>query len=631
MNFKNLFKKKILVQCSIVVLYILTFAFFHFFPQDFMRNALLKKGFVLLLAILAFYNLFTKYKTLDSQNQKVWALIILVTFFSCLPLLFNGLNGDGHDLDFHVYRIEGILKELRTHHFPARIYSFWNDGYGYPLPIFYGDIMLYFPAFLRLLGFSVTISFKIFVTVINLFTAIIAFKCFEGIFKDKSISAILTFAYCLNPYRMTDLYIRHSVGEYIALMFFPLVAYGFYRIIDDNNTGIANSIYNGLLLGLGMTGIVTSHVLSTTMVGFSLILLVIVFAKKTFRFNSIRSFIIGAISALFASAFFLVPFLDYIANVTIFSSKNMQQGMRIQDQCLSVAEIFTFFSADPNSHVQLTPGLLLMATLIFSLYLWLTQRATIEIKILSALSLFFLILPLNFFPWDALADFRATRILTQIEFPWRYLGIACLMLTLLLGYILQTLENKDNNSHITFISAINVSFSLAILGALVFTSLFAFNSSMRHYGEETTYFYSGTNEYKRAEIVGDTFISTDYEQFTGQIEGNFEEVSDINNIGLELTFHVRNSGNDIEITLPRINYPGYQIVDEQGNKYPIHDSENLLVAFNLPANYDGMIYVTFKSPWYWTLSLFISLLSLCFIISYLCGVLPFRSSRCSSQ
>ena len=97
-----------------------------------------------------------------SAQRRRDALILAGTvFFSCMPLLWDGLQV-GHDLIFHLNRIEGIAQALRLGQVPVRIHSSTFVGYGYAASEFYPELFLYFPAVLRNLGVSVLDSLRIF-------------------------------------------------------------------------------------------------------------------------------------------------------------------------------------------------------------------------------------------------------------------------------------------------------------------------------------------------------------------------------------------------------------------------------------------------------------------------------------
>ena len=136
-----------------------------------------------------------------------------------MPLLYIYQKA-GHDLLFHLYRIEGIKNALLDGQFSVRVPYSWLNGYGYAVSIFYGDSFLYFPAVLRIIGFTVQGAYKAYVLVINIATILVSYYCFDKIIKDRKIAFAGCTVYSLAPYRLLCTYLRFSVGlktEHIVL------------------------------------------------------------------------------------------------------------------------------------------------------------------------------------------------------------------------------------------------------------------------------------------------------------------------------------------------------------------------------------------------------------------------------
>ncbi|WP_034445972.1 hypothetical protein [Butyrivibrio sp. AE2032] len=605
-------KKKIYIAEVVVVLFYLgQMLFFHFNAELLVDYDRFKRYFVYLVIIFSFINLVICFRDKSPEEQKAWLVVLLVTFLSSIPLMFKGINMNGHDIEFHVFRVEGLLQELRMGHIPARIYSMWCNGYGYPAPIFYGDVLLIFPAVLRIFGFSITTAFKFFIFAVNLATAIISVICFEKLFNSQKIAHLLAFAFCLNPYRLTDVFIRHAVGEYCAMIFFPLIAFAFVMIYEG---GYVYSI----LLALGMTGVVLTHTLSIEIVSFALLVFFIIRFRESFKIRTIKLFALAVFFTTLLSAFFVVPLADYLIRAMTMSTVSVNSGLKIQGSGISIAELFTFFANDPDSHVQLTPGIFLFLVLGLAIWLIIKGLATKEIKVLTITSALFLLMSTNVFPWNLIADIKVLNIITQVQFAWRYLGVACITLTLLLGYILK--EQKIRNV-LCDQYKINVSRYCVILTtvtSLVFVSLFAFDPSLYYYEERDTYFPQGLAEYSRVGIGDSGYVQTDFELYTGEVFGDFESVEILDNTGLNMTVAIRNKQKEVQVVLPRTNYPGYRVGDDFGNSYDVYDSDNLLVAFDLPAGFDGKIYLSYVQPWYWNVALAVSIIAVMGLILFLC-------------
>ncbi len=152
----------------------------------------------------------------------IW-LLAGVTLLACVPLFMNSGGCQGADWRFHLSRIEGIAQGLREGQFPVRIYSQAKDGYGYAPSLFYGELFLYFPAALRLLGMSVQGAYRTYVMVIQALTAGISFFSFRQMFRHNKTALLGSILYMLAPYHIYNIYWRSAVGEYTALAFLPLI------------------------------------------------------------------------------------------------------------------------------------------------------------------------------------------------------------------------------------------------------------------------------------------------------------------------------------------------------------------------------------------------------------------------
>ena len=252
------------------------------------NNNNIKRSFVYMLFFFIFIDVIVYYHFLSTERKRYLLVILGITFIASIPVFYTGL--DGHDLIFHLMRIEGIARELSYGNFPVRISSAWMAEYGYPVSIYYGDVLLYIPAAFRMLGFTIDQAYKIFVLVMNFTGVVIAEQCFKRIFRRESTALLLTLVYVTASYRLVDVYIRTAVGEYCSLMFLPVIALAVYNIYcgQKNNT-VNKNIRNALILALGMTGIITAHVLSAEMVAFAMLLVCLTCFKKTFTVHTIRT------------------------------------------------------------------------------------------------------------------------------------------------------------------------------------------------------------------------------------------------------------------------------------------------------------------------------------------------------
>ncbi len=569
------------------------------------NNNDLKRNIVYLLVLFLLVDFFLYFRTVSKERKKYLLSVLGILFISSIPLFYTGL--DGHDLLFHLTRIDGIARELSYGNFPVRMQSVWMAEYGYPVSVYYGDWLLYIPAVFRLLGFTIDQAYRMFVLIMNFAGVMIAQQCFKRIFQKESTALSLTLVYVTASYHLVDVYIRAAVGEYCALVFLPMLALAAYRIYcRGKNDTLKKNFVNASILAVAMTGIITAHVLSAEMVAFALLLVCIIYWKKTFTLNAIRTYVMAVVETLLLSAGFLVPFVDYYLNETVEITEDVigEAGMAIQDKGASLGDFFAFFNNPFGDWYTslFNPGIVLMLALIAAIALWGIHEATKEMKVLTVLSALILFMSTNVFPWNSLEhDFKVFHLLAQVQFPWRYVGIAILFLTLLFGFILEQTEIekylKVSKSTILAVCAV-----ISVGMTCLFISYYSDNLVRNVYYDTAN---MGTWN-----IMGEEYVrfDADTNKFDGKIyiDGGTKYAEVVTRTGCEMDIYCRTDEEEGSVILPLLNYRGYQAIDDEGNQYPIKDSDNEQVSVTLPAGFDGTVSLRYVEPWYWTVSTVVS-------------------------
>lgn len=144
--------------------------------------------------------------------------------------------------------------------------------------------------------------------------------------------------YTLAPYRVYNIYNRSAVGEYTAMIFLPLLCYGFYLIFTEDTDKEAYRHY-WLLPVLGFSGIIQSHVLSCGIAGAFTILLCLLCIRKVFRKRTFQELVKVVVGTVLANIWFLLPMLDMmLADQYRYSNSS---GVYIQDRGILGAQIFS--------------------------------------------------------------------------------------------------------------------------------------------------------------------------------------------------------------------------------------------------------------------------------------------------
>lgn len=95
-----------------------------------------------------------------------------------------------HDLVFHLFRTEGIAEGFAQGQGVVRIQTSQLGGAGYPVSIMYGDILLYPVALLRHLGLPMVLCYQLYVVLINILTAILAYHTARTIAQSRGIALL---------------------------------------------------------------------------------------------------------------------------------------------------------------------------------------------------------------------------------------------------------------------------------------------------------------------------------------------------------------------------------------------------------------------------------------------------------
>ena len=290
------------------------------------------------------FNVYINQKEFLVKYQTELFFLTMLVFMVSLPLFLPDMK-DGHDIIFHLNRIEGIYLGLKSGAFPVRIQPHWFDGHGYPVGAMYGDVFLYLPAFLRFMGFRIETAFKAFALFINILTAGICVYSYRKIFENTQTALMCTLVYLSAPYRMVNLYRRYAVGEYEGMAFLPLICLAMYKIYTTKCEDKKENRKIVLWLVIGMTGLIQTHILTTEMTVFCMALVCIVFYRTTFRKNTLLVYLISIACVIVLNLSFLVPFLDYYRNEAMFINERIGHHVlrSVRANALSIGRYFNFF------------------------------------------------------------------------------------------------------------------------------------------------------------------------------------------------------------------------------------------------------------------------------------------------
>ena len=574
------------------------------------------------------YRCYDREYHIPMKNKTVTFCLGLIILFACFPLAMDYIAGGG-DLIYHLMRVEGIRDGILNGQFPVRISPEWQQGYGYASPIFYGETLLYPAALFRLIGFSVTTSYRIFMFLITAATVLIAYYCFKKIFSEPFIGVFCSMLYSLSVYRIYKTYQCGAWGECFGIMLLPLFVYGFYRVLtqDINEESYKRS---WIPLTIGFSLLIQSHLLTGELVGIFTLLLCVICWKKVIRLRTFTVLAKTVIYSLLLSAWFLIPFTDYMTTgdfvIHHVSTRTIQERGLYPAHLLFtyfISGSTVFFSTDGMyDSAPMGVGIVLVAALVLFAYLLfsgrmegLTEEEKTLGKIVSVFSVLAMLMSLSLFPWDRIQAWNGitATLVSSIQFPNRFLSIATVGLTAAAGVVLKYLVKQQNKVR-------TVWYAGGMIFLLACGSIYLMEYSLDQWGAWRVYNNEGMG---MGYIAGGEYlpVGTDPALLmyhdpvcTGSLEAaNYRKLS----LGAEA--HLSNKSEEAEsAAFSLLYYKGYHAYDmDSGEELKCYSGSNCEVTVEIPAGFEGNVRVEFVSPMYWRAGEIITVLTvLCMVISY---------------
>lgn len=574
----------------------------------------------------------------SSHTKLLYAGLGGLFFFSCLPL-FSGFLFVGFDLHFHLSRIEGIASGLASGQFPVKIYPSLLQGQGYANGVFYGDILLYIPAILRLIGFSLQSSYRIYVALVNLATILVSYWCFTKMFGSRLTGFLGSALYSLNLYRYFNQYVLCAVGQYSAMIFLPLILYSIWAIFtlptDDPS-------YNNLWIygTIGYCGLILTHILTCGMTAIFTILACIIYIHKIFCKKTFLALFKIVFFTSILCLWFLVPFIDYTLTDNFRVTTEGHDMWNTLAHSVEPLQIFDLFAKSTGGSsvrwdgIQQDPsltvgGALFLGSLILPL-LWLAPkgffkadskyRASFICFIFAALSLW---MTTTLFPWYDLCRIipPLEKFVSTMQFPWRFLSISVVLLTVVSVYGLQLLREK--NTYIFKTCTIIICFFAIFSSAGFLHDLYENKYSSVYYEMSDIMSHSDHTPFQKllVQLSGAEYLPSgmnlDQVWLLNQPFYDSDSICLTNYIqsSLRASFSVENRTSESQaITVPFIAYKGYRATINN-QSIPVSRSENGQLQLEIPAKFNGNVTVRFVEPVYWRVAEGISLTCVMLLIA----------------
>lgn len=537
----------------------------------------------LVFAAFLLYLGYIKFKRQKAMGGPAVAVaLVLIAAFASYPIFTNYLSY-GQDLNFHLYRIEGLKDGLLAGQFPVRIDPTHNNGYGYITASVYPSLFLYFPALLRLCGISLVTSYKFFLFAVNIATAFIMYGCTKAMTKSRFAGLFASLVYTLSTWRIINLIYRAAIGEALAMTFFPVVILGLYYLVKGDKS-------KWWVFTIGCSAIFHSHIISCIFVAMLSAVTFLVFIRDLLRDKRWLALVESAAVTVLVNLWYLIPFATYYFGVDL-AIRHTAENTEYFSNAIFPAEMFNFFN-DKFGYSQLLPlGIkgnmslslgvgVTICLIIAALYFIFGKKESIRHYGFYAeqflFAIFILFMASTLFPSELLQKPKLLNALAgTVRMPWRFLSLASPILCIVAAAVILTKIKSRTHKQILLATTSIICACAAVMFGTAYT--YNYDVSVRvgqaaytdgASGWDDEYFIHGTNT---AALVPDLYTASDE---SISIDG-YEK----NGTNIEVNLSGATDGGYIEV--PLLYYPGYAAKDHKGNRLEVVPGTNNVLRVNL--------------------------------------------------
>lgn len=548
-------------------------------------------------------------------EQKIMVLAVLVvTVLASLPC-FGGYLFAGQDTDYHLVRIGALAAELQNGQFPVRMQTTVLNDAGYASSLFYGDLFLYVPAILYLLMVPLHTCYQIYFILFNFCTAIVSCLSFSKMFHSCKTGIVGMALYTLAMHRMICMYLRSGIGEYTAMTFLPLVAWGIWNIIKGKGK---LSLREYLPLVVGMSCLIECHILTCEMLAIFGILFFLCNRRVLWKAEKLFAVLKAGLLTLGLNLFFLLPFLMSYGMEGL--QVKLVENNRIREHGAYLGQLFTIFPSYEGNSERITMqgemgmcvGMCLaVGCIVFVLCLVKKKEWGIEEepacyygKKMLWYSLLALFMSTIHFPWDL--DLGViSDILWKVQFPWRYLEIATITMVLVTLCAITLLKKSQKQFYA--MGTVVVTGMLCLISANYFCSGIMETAPVYRvyaYEDMETINVGGGAEY----ILGERLDLMAIKSGQPQIKKGKPAISACEKTGDIWRLTCANSGTTSVVMVPIMCYDNYIVSDSvSGERFSLMEGENHLMEITIPPDYSGTLEIHYQVPLVWHIAEFISL------------------------
>lgn len=537
----------------------------------------------------------------------IFCTLLGVTVLASYPL-FGGTVGFGHDLNFHLYRIEGIKDGLLEGQFPVRLHPTHNSGYGYITASVYPELFLYFPALLRILGASPVMAYNLFLFAVNGITAGIMYYSAKGMTGSRYAGCLASAIYTLSTWRCINLYYRAAVGEALAMVFFPLFLYGMYLLLAGDGR-------KWWVLALGCTGIFQSHIISTVFAALTAVVMAVIYHKNLAQKQRIAGFVKAGALTVGLNLWYLTAFVTYYLGADL-AIKHTPENTEFYQNAVFPTELFNLFNTEfgysqlleygIRGNMSLSMGVgVTICLVIGAAFCLLGKKEQDErrkfYRVLIGLGLALLFMSTTLFPWQLLQQNRIINAFCgTVRMPWRFLSLASPAFCMAAAGVLALGKGRERTYAAWGILGV-CSLAFILWGTAYTTELdpaLKLGRAVSTYasaGYDNEYYLQGTNP---GQLTAGHYLT-----------GGSAELTGYQKSGTHIDLQLQNARAGDWVEVPLLYYSGYEAEDGQGHRLEVEDGDNHVVRILLQEETEQVV-LQYRGCWYFRVAEMITVLTL---------------------
>lgn len=470
-------------------------------------------------------------------SKYIWYIVVILSIPAARYLFVKGYFGVSDDL--HIGWLFEMDRAIKMLQFPPRYVPDLSFGFGYPLFTFVYPFPFYIAEIFHLVDFSLVNSVKLVFGLSIPLSMYFMYKLLKSYMKDSwALAGAVLYVYA--PYRALEMFVRGTIGEIVAFVFFPIIILSVIK-------------KNPYVLALSVAGLVLSHNIMAYM--FMPFLLLFIVLNKSF-WVSLKGILLG----LLVSSYFWVPAIvesNLMKYDTVFNFYDHYPALK-----QFITPYWGYGASVPGNYDTMSfyMGLTGLAVMAIGTILLLLKRNKFsrEEQVFVGWSIFVVLVSVFMMNFRSAWFWRNLPLLPYFQFPWRFLA----MITLFSPFFLIAIHKFSDNKIIKVVPFVVIFFS-------IFLNFNYFKTS-EYLGRMDDYYI---NRYIPIPTASDEYLKTSEEYLRlpkeneKRPEKNYPRAYAINeNAVLEieeintLNAKIKTSSEiDFVLNYNKYNYPGWKV------------------------------------------------------------------------